>query len=776
MAAERPPAPPPSLAGMGNTITNNHTFPITLTSNPTNTNNPSSAVHNGQNTLHNVQPASTTHYAPAGTPREEKTSDVLSAGVHNAGADGTASNGAANQVRTSPPQHPPASDNASKSMHDVDMADDAMAVQPSTSTQHVDPVAPVHTQQSVSDRVPTPAHPIEKSYASVPPFPPSARASLFRADAAVSETDDAAFALKWITIRVNLRAHTSRYKGLALPITPSNNLTTLRRVMFRASENTGVTFSPRDIMQGLQHGRVQMRIMTKDDITQAHKTTAGQAGMGASAAAGDGIVHAPPTSSSSSLPLLEPDTIPTHQIVLRFDSNTNCKKGYQLLKQLQLSPRVPSQRYITGKVYGFPFTATNAEMEPHMQQNAWYEGGVPSIVITRSMQPAQHMFGEEQARDWCYFAVLASEFGKALHIPRINSTRPLYFEKYERSKTTVCYHCNRAGHTSNACAARARNNDVDGMRDACIMCGSFEHISKTCPTRDDPAAMCIICNKGKHTVRACPMYRGTYAKVACPQSRVQDRPSRNMRWAAVAGSTQQQRHVPQQRQQNQQQQVWKQKQPHTHDHNPQQDAMDSMREENKGLREQIASLLTTQVAMARQLQVLTETLTTFMAHIQTEVSASVKNTQPTITHVPATNATTPTATTNTHPQTQKLPLSKHAQTTANKGKAIAAVNGTPSLSSLWQPSVTAPVAKAAQPHDGGDEDETDTQGDIHMNDEDVLRRMADPEAAEDGASLMPGRKKSRTRKVNTGTTAAADKVTLNSQGKRPRSSSTHNEQ
>lgn len=756
MSTERPPALPPSLPGMGNINTIHVSPPITasppITVSPPITQNPISTVHNVPHTVHNVQLNTCTSQCAATRAHANPDDDAFmydddhnharhatepQNDLHRAGGGGTSmSPHGLQQQSNNPPQ-----------------------------------------QHDVLDRVPTPAQPIGKTYASVPPFPPSARAMLLRADAAVPESDDTAFALKWITIRVNMRADTSKYKGLALPVTPSNNLTTLRRVMFRAAELTGVTFSPRDVMQGLQLGRVGMRVMTKDDIAQHTQTHAAATEGGASA--GDGL---DPTLSSLSRSLSPstPETIPTHQFVLRFDSNSNCKKGYQLLKQLQLSPRVPSPRYITGKVYGFPFTASNAEIDHHMQQNAWYEGCAPSIVITRNMQHAQHMFGNEQARDDCYFAVLASEFGKALHIPRLNSTRPLYFDKYERSKTTVCYHCNRAGHTSNACAARARNNAVDGIRDACIMCGSFDHISKTCPMRDDPAAMCIVCNKGKHTVRACPMYRGTYAKVTCPiQPHAHNRSTRHMRWAAVVNkqTQQQQQHAQQQQQVQQTRQKTQQQrlhpQPRAQDQQEQQ-ALQTMKEENRGLREQIATLLTTQAAMAKQLQMLTETLTTFMAHMQTQVTANNKNIPLMIAHVPATE--------NTNTQAQvpvpvsvagTQPLSKHALTAANKAKAIAAVKGTPSLTSLWQPSVTTPVAKATHTRD--DDDPTPTQDDTRTDDENVSQRMAEEVLDDaDGYTTVPARKKSKAKKNNK--TAATDKTTLNSQGKRPRSDSTQDEQ
>ena len=111
---------------------------------------------------------------------------------------------------------------------------------------------------------------------------------------------------------------------------------------------------------------------------------------------------------------------------------------------------------------------------------------------------------------------MSTEFSKALSIPRLNSTRPLTFEIYQRSTTTVCYHCNKEGHVASKCDDKERTN-ADGLRDACIMCGSFEHASMTCPDRNNPDAKCIICHQSKHSVRACPLYRGTYKTVIPPQ-------------------------------------------------------------------------------------------------------------------------------------------------------------------------------------------------------------------------------------------------------------------
>ncbi len=305
-----------------------------------------------------------------------------------------------------------------------------------------------------------------------------------------------------------MRSTSSPFSGYSMPPGASNALSMLRRVMFRASELTKVSFSPQDAAVGLDKGKVEVIYLSAKEVgelrTQIQVAIAPEAQR-------SGPQTSPPTSSPSPIPSMY-----THQFKLHFNTMENCKKGYALLSALRLFPRVPSPRVITGKVWGFPFTSTNTEIQQHLQQEAWYEGGCPSYKITRAMQTTTFMHGCSQPRDYCFFSVLSTEFDKALRISRINSSRLLRHDRYERSKTVVCYHCNQIGHVGKACASWDITNAA-GMRDACIICGSFAHASSTCPSRDDPNATCIICKKGKHSVRACPQYRGTYKKIVTRQ-------------------------------------------------------------------------------------------------------------------------------------------------------------------------------------------------------------------------------------------------------------------
>ena len=515
---------PPSPQGMGNT--NNNTFPITITASPPITANPSNtqnAVHTGQNThqsaVHIVQknscsllPDKNSKCATSSDGKETEEEDVFMQDEHKSPRQGTQAANAAAPSRNVP----------------VAATDRSPTV---TAAGNI-----LQNEQRVSDRIHTPIHHVMETYANTPPFPKTAYAHTHDEDDGKSSKGN--FELKWITLRADLRSPSSPFYRMALPKGPSNNKTVLGNIMYKAATMTGQVFSPNVLIAGLDTKRIKMETISnkeRDEQKKKHEeaattmaqTTAKTAAMQASGNAAGGIGSSSWNSSSSPFALLSSSSsssptppsnsffpIHSHHFQLYFDTVENCKKGFNLLTAMGLSPRLPTTRIITGKVYGFPFTASNDEIEKHLQQHAWYEGGCPSLVITRAMQPKVHMHGGmSQPRDECYFSVLASESTKARAIPSLKSLRPLTYHVYRRSEKTVCYHCNRVGHTSKQCDAANVMNACDGVRDACIMCGSFDHVSMTCPSRDDPHAKCIICHQAKHSVRACPLYRGTYKEL-----------------------------------------------------------------------------------------------------------------------------------------------------------------------------------------------------------------------------------------------------------------------
>ena len=518
--------------GMGNTTN----VPITIAASPPV--NVGGSVHNVHNTSNPISATSTER-------KEEKADDLLHAQVHKSSRVVPGQKDAADRAGGSTSLGGLSGTNWNEMADDDDDMYDADDVsqhdsrtEKATGVQNTSlapsTAATTAQSQNVFDRVPTPAHPILETTATVPPFPAAHKddASRFDED---GKPVAGSFDMKWITIRVDMRSHSSHFRSYGLPKGRSNNLTSLRRVLFRASELTKVSFTPSEMFVGMDKGKVDLSYLSKEEMAKLQeqiKTTAAvAAGNGSGLDSSSLSSSLSPTSSSSSSSTL---SFWSHQFRLHFDTVTNTKKAYASLSAMRLSPRVPSPRTITGIVYGFGFTSTNERITQQMQQHAWYEGGAPSAVITRRMQPMSrlHMFDVPQPCDGSFFSVAASEFPKFLLIPSLNSSRPITVERYTRSKTVVCYHCNQAGHIGSACASKEMKNAMSDVRDACIMCGSFDHIHASCPARDDPNATCIICKTGKHTVRACPKYKGTYKKVTprLNNNNIQQQQTRTRAW------------------------------------------------------------------------------------------------------------------------------------------------------------------------------------------------------------------------------------------------------
>ena len=188
---------------------------------------------------------------------------------------------------------------------------------------------------------------------------------------------------------------------------------------------------------------------------------------------------------------------------------------------MQLAPRVTTDRIITGKVTGLTHKATPETVERHLQQHAWYEGVAPSLRMWLISQSRVGMDDDDpmQARDEAYFQVLASEYGRALQIPRIGSSRPLLFAVHVPSDEMRCHHCRKTGQIERNCAAKEQMNAVDGYRGPCDLCHDFSHIAKTCPMRSNPTAVCTMCSQGKHRAMFCPKMIGTYRATPPPQQK-----------------------------------------------------------------------------------------------------------------------------------------------------------------------------------------------------------------------------------------------------------------
>ena len=503
--------------GMGYTTN----IPITITASPPITSN------SVQNPVHTVHNSSNSNPATSTDRKEEKTNDLLHAQVHKTSRTVPGQKDPVDRPGASSSFAAPDKTNWNDMDDDNDMFDadgvsilELSSLQAQKTSKSLVPAAVSNTvtttqSQSVFDRVFTAPNPITETTATVPPFPAAHKENASHYDED-GKPVAGSFEMKWITIRVDMRSHSSHFRSYGLPKGRSNNLTSLRRVLFRASEMMKVPFTPSEMFVGMDKGKVDLSYLSKEEMAKLQEQIKIATAAAASNSSGlDG--SSPPVSSPPSLSLSS-SSIPSfwsHQFRIHFDTVINTKKAYALLSAMLLSPRVPSPRIITGIVYGFGFTSKNEQIEAQMQQHAWYEGGAPSDKITRRMQPMSrlHMFDIPQPCDGCFFSVAASEFPKFLLIPSLNFTRPITVERYTRSKTKVCYHCNQTGHVGITCASKEMKNAMNDIRDACIMCGSFDHVHASCPARDDPNATCIICKKGKHTVRACPQYKGTYKKV-----------------------------------------------------------------------------------------------------------------------------------------------------------------------------------------------------------------------------------------------------------------------
>ena len=493
-----------------------------------------------QNPVLNVHQNSNPNFAPNSEQKEEKENDFLREHSHKSSriVPGQKDSADRSGGSSGPNGREKVDWNDDDIMHDAVDDADGVSIQSfahaqsksSTSLVPVPTSTAVITQpqaQPVFDRVFTTAHPVKTTKSTVPPFP-----------ARVIQSDDAhldvhgkpvsgSYDKKTIMIRVDMRSPSSPFYGFWLSSSRSNNLTSLRRALWKASELTKTKFNPNEIFHGMNQGNVQLFCLSKietetleDEIklverdNAAAAAAAAQNGSGLDPLTSSVITSSAPPSVPSSLRSVRVPQLWSHKYTITFDTVQNTKTAYAVLSSMKLSPILPSPHIITGIFWGLPFDAPHEKKQAHFQQEAWYEGGAPSFIYTPIEQTDTVVqgFTSSQFRDECYFSCLSTHWNHVQSMPSFNG-RPFTFQKYKRSKVMVCYHCNQVGHKAEACASKHIPNSA-GQRDACIMCGSFEHVNASCPARNDPAATCMLCKKGKHTVRACPLYRGSYKRVA----------------------------------------------------------------------------------------------------------------------------------------------------------------------------------------------------------------------------------------------------------------------
>jgi hypothetical protein len=586
MAAERPPPSPSSLAGMGNTTTNT-TLPITITT--TATQNPTNTAHNVPDDVHNVQLTATVSFVSSSDGWDEKKHDVLSVGEHKSGEPVTVVNGAAHRARTvrSPQQPPSNTDSAGK--HDALMPDGV----------------------AVAQRIPTPPHPIARSHYATPNLPDTAAAAPAAAIAAVlavlssspssSASSPSQVLGTELSLDVDLRSPGCHY---AMSPSPANNYAMLQKIIHKMATVSNVSYSPAHMMPGMNK-RVEVQAYTTARMAdlRAKKQTAAAAA-------------SPPNKS-------DVVTVPSHRFHLSFDNPSNTRTAVIFLDSIGLCPMIPPATIVRGKVYGIPYHTSDADITAHLQNHVWYEGGAPSLVITRVSHRAMRGIVDDMCRDECYFTVLRSEFKHARQIPTIRASppRPLRWFIYHPSASTVCTHCFKQGHTRKSCK-HASTTNKQGIRDACSACGSFDHTIASCTAMKDPAYVCMLCHAGKHSMTTCPVLRGSYTEIAAgphdnantrvsAHTQAQTRPSD---WSRKP-NIRQQRSQQQPQQQHQQQQ--QQQQPHTsvpsrpapHRHDTElSDIVKMLREEVSALRtqlsEQSASIKLLAETNAQQMQVI----------------------------------------------------------------------------------------------------------------------------------------------------------------------------
>ena len=285
---------------------------------------------------------------------------------------------------------------------------------------------------------------------------------------------------------------------------PSNNKKKMLDEMIKATEEykkvTGktISFSPREIMKGLDIGKIQQKEASRQTKDRAKEMKEREQEQKIPDAAPSSIAPAP-----LSVPFVQ---TPSHTFILHFDTITNATNGISLLTSLGRYAYHPPAPSVIGRVYGIKFNTTLYERQAYLDK---YAKEVPSL----SLVCVKHAADDSMFREYMYFKFAKSELQQALILPHMNGRNRLRFEEFKRP-TMRCSHCFKSGHVTKDCKHIQTENKAGGrVRGACCGCLSFDHVIASCPVASKKEYACPLCHAGKHTARSCPLYRGKYVQL-----------------------------------------------------------------------------------------------------------------------------------------------------------------------------------------------------------------------------------------------------------------------
>ena len=461
MASDTPPSSRADNASMGNTIINNGGGVVVAPQIFQNSTALSSA------TVHDVQVSSTSPPGVFSVNSDQKTNNatkLLSSPEHKSTGVSHASFSAANGPRTPPTVSQP------NPSWDEQEEDDFMF------DEHDESQAPA----PLSDRIPTPFHPITTTRFSTPPIPPRER---FPSEHPNGRT---------LRFSMDLRSPGCNF---AMPISPVNNLGMLLKIIKKHCEITKTQFSTEHILPGLIKHNIKVSAISHEKQREKKAQLKYKQAAEIAAAAAGGPVSSPPSMS--------PVYVPSHHFSLKFNSTDSRDLALPKLIELGIKAYIPRPRIITGVVYGIPShkqqdkEALTQHLTPH-----YFKGGASTLHLSCiEFDPVE---GVTLTRDAMYFAISAHEYAYAQTIPSIgNPNRPLRFEIWEAGKK-VCNFCWKFNHNGKICEKRKEH-----QHPACARCGSFQHITVNCTNTN---AKCPLCHKAKHSARNCALFLGTYHK------------------------------------------------------------------------------------------------------------------------------------------------------------------------------------------------------------------------------------------------------------------------
>jgi hypothetical protein len=333
------------------------------------------------------------------------------------------------------------------------------------------------TDESQSEKIPTPPHSFSPTRLNIPPHPPRDE---------IPQTDPKGTVL---IFSIDIKSPGAKF---AMEISRAHNEGMLLKIIQKFSTIANETFSPTTILPGLKKHQINVFAISNEQRKEMKQQIAYK-----KAASAPSSAPAPPSSIVVN--------IPSHKFVLKFNSTTSRDLSLAYLKKIGIDAYIPGPRIIKGLVYGIPYYEQQHidKLTQHFQTLAWYEGGAPSLRITPiEFSPID---GVTLNRSACYFSVFESEYRFCQSIPSIgNPSRPLRFEEWSSSGKKVCSFCRKFNHNYTICEERKKHTHP-----ACWKCGAFTHQTHECTNTNKK---CILCRDTKHTARTCPMYVGTYRK------------------------------------------------------------------------------------------------------------------------------------------------------------------------------------------------------------------------------------------------------------------------